>query len=314
MTRSSLDWKFRSSENLRFEERKQRMAAINTDLSVIGYTYEDIQNMAQSILKNTELRPKIGIICGTGLGGIADIVENPITVSYDTIKGFPVSTVKGHSGKFVFGTIKGKEVLLMMGRFHYYEGYPMWKVAMPVRVMKAMGIEVLLLTNAAGGLNQDYKTGDIMILKDHIDLPGLTGECVLIGKNDERFGPRFVATNGAYDVELGKKFLQIATELGHGSIMREGIYIMIGGPTFSSAAEARVLRMFGADAVGMSTVPESVVGRHSSMKIFGVSLITDMVDLDVGSQFQVTHEDVLRTANERALILQDIFVKFVQQI
>ncbi|CAL1529668.1 unnamed protein product [Lymnaea stagnalis] len=292
------------------------MAAINTDLSKIGYTYEDIQRMAQVILSNTNLRPSIGIICGTGLGGIADVVENPVTVSYDTVPGFPVSTVKGHSGKFVFGTLSGKPVLLMMGRFHYYEGYPMWKVAMPVRVMKAMGIETLLLTNAAGGLNQSYKTGDIMLLKDHIDLPGLTGECVLIGKNDERqvFGPRFLATNGTYDSDFRGKFLRVATELGHGDLMKEGIYIMIGGPTFSSTAEARVLRMFGADAVGMSTVPESVVGRHSGMRILGVSLITDMVELEDGSQFQVTHEDVLRTANERAQLMQKMFLKFVTLI
>lgn len=290
------------------------MAAINTDLSKIGYTYEDIQGMAQVILSNTSLRPTVGIICGTGLGGIADVVENPVTVSYDTVPGFPVSTVKGHSGKFVFGTLSGKPVLLMMGRFHYYEGYPMWKVAMPVRVMKAMGIETLLLTNAAGGLNQSYKTGDIMLLKDHIDLPGLTGECVLIGKNDDRFGPRFLATNGTYDTDLRQKFLRVATELGHGDLMKEGIYIMIGGPTFSSSAEARVLRMFGADAVGMSTVPESVVGRHSGMRILGLSLITDMVELEDGSQFQVTHEDVLKTANERAQLMQKMFLKFVTLI
>ncbi|XP_059161530.1 purine nucleoside phosphorylase-like [Physella acuta] len=284
------------------------------DMSAIGYTFEDIQGMANAILKHTPLRPKVGLICGTGLGGIGDAVENPVTIPYDKIPGFPVITVVGHAGKFVIGTLKGKPVLLMMGRFHYYEGHPMWKVAMPVRVMKAMGIETLLLTNAAGGLNQDYKTGDIMLLTDHIDLPGLTGECVLIGKNDERFGPRFVATNGAYDVDLRQKFLKVASDLGHAKLMREGVYIMIGGPTFSSAAEARVLRMFGADAVGMSTVPEAVVGRHSGMRVFGVSLITDMVDLDVGSQFQVTHEEVLKTANERAQLMQKMFLNFVQLI
>ncbi|CAG5128576.1 unnamed protein product [Candidula unifasciata] len=290
------------------------MAAINADLSVNGYTFEDIQTLAKEILKHTSLRPKIALICGTGLGGIAEVVENPITVPYESIPGFPVSTVEGHSGNFVFGTLGGKQVLLMRGRLHYYEGYPMWKVAMPVRVMKAMGIETLLLTNAAGGLNPKYNTGDLMIIKDHIDLPGLTGECVLIGKNDTRFGPRFIATNATYDHDLRSKFKQVVLELGYGNILQEGVYIMIGGPTFSSAAEARVLRMFGADAVGMSTVPESVVGRHSGMRIFGVSLISDMVDMEDGSKFLVTHEDVLKTANERALLMQKVFVKFIHLI
>ncbi|BFZ11784.1 hypothetical protein BsWGS_14823 [Bradybaena similaris] len=290
------------------------MAAINADLSVNGYTYEEIQVWAKEILKHTSLRPKIGLICGTGLGGIAEVVENPVTVPYETIPGFPVSTVEGHSGNFVFGTISGKPVLLMRGRLHYYEGYPMWKVAMPVRVMKAMGIETLLVTNAAGGLNPEYKTGDLMIIKDHIDLPGLTGECVLIGKNDTRFGPRFISITAAYDHDLREKFKQVVLELGCGNILREGVYIMIGGPTFASAAEARLLRLFGADAVGMSTVPESVVGRHSGMRIFGVSLISDMMDLEDGAKFQVTHEDVLRTANERSLLMQKVFVKFMQLI
>uniref|UniRef100_A0A0B6ZGY4 Purine nucleoside phosphorylase n=2 Tax=Arion vulgaris TaxID=1028688 RepID=A0A0B6ZGY4_9EUPU len=290
------------------------MAAINADLSVVGYTYDDIHVMANRVLQHTSLRPKVAIICGTGLGGIANAVENPITVTYDSIPGFPISTVEGHSGNFVFGTISGKPVVLMRGRLHYYEGHPMWKVALPVRVMKAMGIETLLVTNAAGGLNPSYKTGDLMIIKDHIDLPGLTGECVLIGTNDERFGPRFIATNAAYDHDLRKKFKEVACELGYENILQEGVYIMIGGPTFSSAAESRVLRMYGADAVGMSTVPETVVGRHSGMKIFGISLISDMVDMEDGSKFQVTHADVLKTANERAVIMQRIFIKFLQLI
>ncbi|XP_005106222.1 purine nucleoside phosphorylase [Aplysia californica] len=290
------------------------MAAINSDLSVIGYTFEDIQAMASEVLKHSTLRPKIGIICGTGLDGIAEAVENQTVVSYDSIPGFPVSTVKGHSGHFVFGTLQGKAVLLMRGRLHYYEGYPMWKVAMPVRVMKAVGIETLLVTNAAGGLNPDYKTGDLMVIKDHIDLPGLTGECVLIGKNDERFGPRFLATNGTYDKDLRQKFMEVVAEMGHADIIKEGVYIMIGGPTFSSTAEVRVLRMFGADAVGMSTVPEAVVGRHSSMRVFGVSLITDMVDFEDGSQFQVTHDDVLKVAHQRAQLMKKMFLKFVQFI
>ncbi|GFR76713.1 purine nucleoside phosphorylase [Elysia marginata] len=290
------------------------MAATNSDMSNAGYSYEDIQAMAQEILKYSSLRPKIGIICGTGLGGIADVLEDPVPVPYEVIPDFPVSTVKGHSGKFVFGTIQGKPVLLMMGRLHYYEGYPMWKVAMPVRVMKAVGIETLLITNAAGGMDPKHKPGDMMIIKDHIDLPGLTGECVLIGKNDERFGPRFLATSDAYDKHLGEKFKECMVQLGHGSLLHEGVYIMIGGPTFCNTAELKVLRMFGADAVGMSTVPEVVVGRHSGMRVFAMSLITDIVSYDNADDNKVTHEEVLKIAGKSALLLQKIFVSFMNVI
>lgn len=290
------------------------MAAINSDMSTAGYSYEDIHAMAQEILKYSSLRPKIGIICGTGLGGIADVLENPVPVPYDVIPEFPVSTVKGHSGKFVFGTIQGKPVLLMMGRLHYYEGYPMWKVAMPVRVMKAIGIDTLIITNAAGGMDPKHRPGDMMIIKDHIDLPGLTGECVLIGKNDERFGTRFPAMSEAYDADLREKFKQCIVELGHGSLLHEGVYIMIGGPTFSTTAELKVLRMFGADAVGMSTVPEVVAGRHSNMRIFAMSLITDIVNFDKAADNMVTHEEVLKIAGQSAVLLKQVFVNFVSMI
>jgi len=291
--------------------------AAHIDQRHVGYTYEDIQATATEIMKHCSLKPKIAIICGTGLGGIAEAVADQTVVPYETIPGFPQSTVKGHAGKFVFGTLQDKPVLLMMGRLHYYEGYPMWKVAMPVRVMKAIGIETLLVTNASGGLNPEFKVGDLMILKDHIDLPGLSGDCVLIGKNDERFGPRFLATNSTYDKDLRKKFTEVMNELGHGDILRQGTYIMLGGPTFCSTAEARVLRLYGADACGMSTVPEAIVGRHSGMRVFGLSLITDTEDLtedDEPSEYMLTHEEVLKTAGERATLLQKVFLKFVQRI
>ncbi|XP_071079874.1 purine nucleoside phosphorylase-like isoform X1 [Haliotis cracherodii] len=214
-----------------------------------GYTYEDIQRIAQAILTRTRHRPVLGIICGSGLGGLADMVEDSDTIPYSEIKDFPVSTVPGHMGYLVFGTLSGKPVVLMRGRFHYYEGYPMWKVAMPVRVMKQMGVKTLFVTNAAGGINPDYKAGDMMIIKDHIDLPGLTGECVLIGKNDDRFGPRFPATVDIYDSKLRSMAAEIGKELGYGDYMREGVYIMIGGPTFETVAESRLLKLYGADAV-----------------------------------------------------------------
>lgn len=292
------------------------MAAIGEDQSNVGYKFEDIQKMANILLEKCSLRPSIGIICGTGLGGIAESVENKTTIEYSNIPGFPVSTVKGHSGKFVFGTLSGKPVLLMMGRLHYYEGYPMWKVAMPVRVMKAIGVETLLITNASGGMNPDFKVGDLMIITDHIDLPGMTGECVLIGPNDERFGPRFLATNGTYDKKLRGKFMECAKDLNYGHLIKHGVYIMVGGPTFCSTAEARVLKMYGADAVGMSTVPEAIVGRHCGMRVFGLSLITDIEDLDDHgeSEYILTHEQVLEAANQASKIIEKVFLTFIPLI
>ncbi|XP_050405327.1 purine nucleoside phosphorylase isoform X2 [Patella vulgata] len=284
---------------------------MTTDQSVEGYSYEDIQLIASKVLKQTKHKPSIGIICGSGLGGLADIVQDAETVPYSSIPEFPVATVKGHEGKLVFGYLEGKPVVLMRGRFHYYEGYPMWKVAMPVRVMKAMGISTLIVTNAAGGLNEKFKTGDLMILRDHIDLPGLTGECVLIGKNDDRFGPRFPAMVGTYDPELIELAKETAVNLGYSSILREGTYIMIGGPSFETVAESRLLRNWGADAVGMSTVPESVVAKHCGIRVFGISLITDMCSLSYDEVNATTHEEVLAIGEKRAGDLQKLICSMI---
>ncbi|KAK7493386.1 hypothetical protein BaRGS_00015286 [Batillaria attramentaria] len=289
------------------------MAALG-DMSSSGYSFDEIQSIANNILTFTKHRPKVGIICGSGLGGLADQVDDAEVISYDQIPEFPVSTVAGHAGKLVFGYLQGKPVVLMRGRFHYYEGYPMWKVAMPVRVMKAMGVGTLVVTNAAGGVNPEFQTGDLMIIKDHIDLPGLTGECVLIGRNDERFGPRFPATVGTYDEDLRNLAKTISVELGYNSIMREGTYIMIGGPTFETVAESRLLRTFGADAVGMSTVPEAVVAKHGGLRVFGISLITDMVALDYNTTRATTHEEVLAVGQKRAGDLQKIVSNLVARM
>ncbi|XP_046571188.1 purine nucleoside phosphorylase-like isoform X2 [Haliotis rubra] len=279
-----------------------------------GYTYEDIERIAQALLARTKHRPVLGIICGSGLGGLADIVEDSDTIPYSEIKDFPVSTVPGHMGYLVFGMLSGKSVVLMRGRFHYYEGYPMWKVAMPVRVMKQMGVKTLFVTNAAGGVNPNYKAGDMMIIKDHIDLPGLTGECVLIGKNDERFGPRFPATVDIYDSKLRALAAEIGKELGYGDYMREGTYIMIGGPTFETVAESRLLRLFGADAVGMSTVPEAVVAKHGGIRTFGISLITDMCSFEYEETQATTHEEVLAMGEMRAKDMQKLVSLMVERM
>ncbi|KAL5009403.1 hypothetical protein ScPMuIL_014984 [Solemya velum] len=213
-------------------------------------SFEDVQSIGELLLGKTKHRPAIGIICGSGLGSLADMVEDANIILYSEIPSFPTSTVPGHMGKLVFGTMKGKQVVLMSGRLHYYEGYPMWKTTIPVRILKACGISTLILTNAVGGLNPDYSVGDVMIIRDHIDLPGITGQCVLRGENDERFGPRFLATVETYDRELATLTKSIAEKLGLSDIMREGTYIMVGGPTYGTVAEFRLLRGFGADAVG----------------------------------------------------------------
>ncbi|KAK3591300.1 hypothetical protein CHS0354_004348 [Potamilus streckersoni] len=227
---------------------------------------------------------------------------------------FPASTVPGHMGKLVFGILRGKTVVLMRGRFHNYEGYPMWKTTIPIRVMKALGVHTLFLTNAAGGLNPDFNVGDIMIIRDHIDLPGLTGECVLRGTNDERFGPRFLATVDTYDRELSEIAKTAAAELGLNEILREGTYIMIGGPTFETVAESKLLRSFGGDAVGMSTVAESIVGRHMGMRVFGMSLITDMCSMSYDEKKCTTHQDVLAIGEKRAGDLQKLASLIVEKM
>ncbi|KAL3873055.1 hypothetical protein ACJMK2_036216 [Sinanodonta woodiana] len=279
-----------------------------------GPSYDDIQRISAFILMRTEHRPKLGIVCGSGLGGLGELVEDANVIPYNEIPMFPASTVPGHMGKLVFGILKGKTVVLMRGRFHNYEGYPMWKTTIPIRVMKALGVQTLFLTNAAGGLNPNFNVGDIMIIRDHIDLPGLTGECVLRGANDERFGPRFLATVDTYDRELSELAKSAATELGLHEILREGTYIMIGGPTFETVAESKLLRNFGGDAVGMSTVAESIVGRHMGMRVFGMSLITDMCSLSYDEKKCTTHQDVLAIGEKRAGDLQKLASLIVEKM
>lgn len=279
-----------------------------------GYTYEQIQFVAQHILSMTSHRPRVGIVCGTGLGGLADYVINADVIHYSQIPHFPVSTVEGHEGKLVLGILEGKPVVLMKGRFHYYEGYPMWKVTLPIRVMKAMGVDTLLLTNAAGGCNPDYRVGDMMIIKDHIDLPGLSGQSALVGPHDDRLGPRFLGMVNMYDKELRQLAQEIGQELGFGPCLREGTYVLTGGPTFTTVAETRLLKALGADAIGMSTVPEAVVAKHAGMRTFGMSLITDLDPQDYDISQSATHQEVVQVAHSRAQDLQKIVTSLVRQL
>ncbi len=233
--------------------------------------------------------PRIGIILGTGLGGLVNEIAIEKTIPYSEIPNFPVSTVEGHQGQLIFGTIKGQPVMAMQGRFHYYEGYDMKEVTFPVRVMKKMGITHLVVSNASGGLNPDFKVGDIMIIDDHINM---FGDNPLLGKNINELGPRFPDMSQPYNRELINRAHAIAQK--EGIELKQGVYVGVAGPTFETPAEYKYFRIIGADAVGMSTVPEVIVARHGGMTCFGVSIITDSGV--PGQIVEISHEEVQQVA------------------
>jgi len=236
------------------------------------------------------------------LAGLADLLENSDFFPYEDIPGFPVSTVPGHQSRLLFGLLKDIPVMLMQGRFHSYEGYPLGLCAMPVRVMKLCGIETLIVTNAAGGLNPTFKVGDVMILKDHINMPGFTGMHPLRGPNDNRFGGRFFALNDCYDTKLRQMAKCIHKKMGPDASpgqLHEGVYTMLGGPNFETVAELKMLRVCGVDAVGMSTIPEVLVARHCGINVFAFSLITNECILEEDNDLAANHEEVMEAANAR---------------
>lgn len=250
---------------------------------------EQIKETADWIKERLPGEPEIGIILGTGLGGLGREIETEVTLSYDDIPHFPVSTVESHHGKLIIGKLGDKRVVAMQGRFHYYEGYDMKEVTFPVRVMKFLGIKKLFVSNASGGVNPDYEIGDLMILDDHINL---FPEHPLRGKNIAELGPRFPDMSKPYDSELIVKAKKIAE--AHGQTVRVGCYAGLTGPTLETPAEYRYVHRIGADAVGMSTVPEVIVARHMDIPCFAVSIITDMgVE---GQIVEVTAEDVVKVA------------------
>jgi purine-nucleoside phosphorylase len=252
---------------------------------------EQIRQTAQFIKGRVADMPKTAIILGTGLGALVDHIEDKLFIPYSEIPNFPVSTVEGHSGNLIFGTLGGHRVMAMQGRFHYYEGYDMKQVTFPVRVMKELGIETLYVSNAAGGMNKDFVVGDIMIITDHINL---FPENPLRGKNYNELGPRFPAMTEPYNLDLVKKADEIAKELN--IRVMHGTYVGTPGPTFETPAEYEYFRIIGGDAVGMSTVPEVIVANHASMKVFGVSVITDLGGKDIKEV--PTHEEVQRAAEQ----------------
>ncbi|TPX42321.1 purine-nucleoside phosphorylase [Synchytrium endobioticum] len=242
-------------------------------------TYQDTANSLKSNLPTSLSTPKVAIICGSGLGGLADALAEPkVAFDYNNILNFPLSTVEGHAGKLVFGMLSGVPAVCMVGRFHMYEGHPLIRTVFPVRVFSLLGAQILIVTNAAGGLNPSFSICDIMVIEDHISLVGLGGGNALIGPNIAPFGPRFPATSDSYDYNLRVLAIQSAKAINLDmSAIREGVYCFVAGPSFETRAEARYLRSIGADAVGMSTVPEVIVARHCGMKVLGISLITNNV-------------------------------------
>lgn len=252
---------------------------------------EQIKSTADFLKKKTNFTPEVGIVLGTGLGGLVKEIQAEHVIEYSEIPNFPVSTVEGHSGKLIFGKLGGRNVVAMQGRFHYYEGYDMKQVTFPIRVMKYLGISYLFLSNASGGVNPDFEIGDLMIINDHINLFPTNP---LIGKNHIELGPRFPDMSDAYDATLVQKAKDIAADLG--IKVQEGVYAGLSGPCFETPAEYRYVRNVGADTVGMSTVPEVIVARHMKVPCFAISIITD---LGVpGKIVQVTHEEVQKVAAE----------------
>lgn len=232
---------------------------------------EDIKNNAQIISGELDYKPEIGLILGSGLGVMAEEIENPVHIDYGELDNFPVSTVEGHAGRFVIGELEGKKVIAMQGRTHYYEGYSMQELVMPVRIMKEVGIEKLILTNAAGGVNEEFSAGEFMIISDHINL---MGDNPLMGENFDEFGPRFPDMSEAYNKELIEVAENAARD--NGILTRKGVYAAESGPSYETPAEIKFLRTIGADAVGMSTVPEVIAANHMGLGIVGVSCITNM--------------------------------------
>jgi purine-nucleoside phosphorylase len=236
--------------------------------------YMQIEEAHATIAARGGVRPRVAMILGSGLGGLADELADAAIVPYAEIPGFPRSTVPGHRGELAVGQLAAQPVAVLRGRFHFYEGYSMQQITFPVRVLHALGCDTLIVTNAAGGLRADWAIGDLMRIADQIFLPGMAGHHPLRGENDDRLGPRFPALVGAFDADLGRLADTIAQE--QGTTLREGVYLMLAGPSFESGAELRMLRAWGADAVGMSTAPEVVVARHAGMRVLGISLITNL--------------------------------------
>lgn len=268
--------------------------------------WEKVQETVSYIKSKTNFSPEYGVILGSGLGGFTEDITIEHTLPYTEIPNFPVSTVQGHNGALVFGTIQEKKVVAMQGRFHFYEGYDMKQVTFPVRVMKYLGVEKLIVSNASGGVNSTYKVGDVAVITDHINM---MPEHPLRGHNDERFGPRFVNMSEPYSKNMINKAFDLAKELNID--LKKGIYLGLQGPTFETLAEYKMVKALGADCVGMSTVPEVIVARHMEMECFGISVITDIGDED--NIEEVNHDEVLLAAQKAEPLVRNLIKNLIAQ-
>ena len=249
----------------------------------------EIDRAVEVIQRQISVKPRVGMILGSGLGPLAEKVEDAVIIPYGDIPAWPISTVEGHHGRLVIGMLEGQAVLVMQGRAHYYEGYSMPQVGFPVRVMQRLGLEILIVTNAAGAVNPGFEPGEVMLITDHLNLLGMAGESPLRGPNFDQIGPRFPDMGLAYDRELGELARQVAKE--NDIPMHEGVYICLAGPSFETPADLRFLKAIGVDAVGMSTVPEVTVARHGGMRALGLSTISNKANLD--GDTITSHEEVL---------------------
>lgn len=274
------------------------------------YTYAQIEKFANLIREKIIQPVRVGIILGSGLGSLAEAVQDPVHLPYRSLPDFPVSTVEGHVGQFVFGMLEGQAVVLMQGRLHYYEGYSMAEVTLPIRVMQLLGIEVLIVTNAAGAVNPGFDPGDVMLITDHVNLIGMAGLSPLRGPNLAEFGTRFPDMGRAYD----RDFSDLARQIAKDKMLelREGVYACLAGPSFETPADLRFLRSIGVDAVGMSTVPEVTIARHGGTRVIGLSGISNKANLD--GDTLTTHKEVLAAGKVIVPKLEMLVRNFLRRI
>lgn len=285
------------------------------------YCFDTVTSIANFVKERSNKSPHIGIVCGSGLSGIGSAIDNSVTIPYKDIPNFPQSSVQGHRSNLILGEMYGKSVVCMQGRFHFYEGYSMYTTTIGIRLMKVLGCKLVVITNASGGLNKTFDVGDIMIVNDHINLPGMVGANPLFGPNDERFGPRFPPTTYTYDNAMIDLAKDVANDLDiHG--IREGVYCFQTGPQYETSAEARLLSLLGADAVGMSTVPEALAAVHMDMKVLCISLVTNIIvrqkelikDNKVTRKLTASHEEVLETGKKRAIDVQRLVSHIIERL
>lgn len=269
-------------------------------------TLAEIDEIAEVVRQRIHCQPKIALILGSGLGGLAAAVENPTVVPYGELPNWPVSTVIGHEGSLVVGKLQGQDVIVMQGRVHYYEGYRMDQVVLPVRVMQRLGVEILIVTNAAGAINPDFEPGDLMLITDHLNMIGMAGPNPLRGPNFDELGPRFPDMSRAYDRELSQIAREVSRE--EGVLLQEGVYVALAGPSFETPADLRFLGAVGADAVGMSTVPEVTIARHAGQRVLGISGISNKANLD--GDTVTTHEEVL----EAGTVMVPKFITIIEGV